>query len=108
MVNNEKYVGFLKSIHSCISHGDYYLVKELSHLELEKMKENEKNIKKDVKRIRRREKQKNTFFDSCEKDRLKDIINKYSKYVERKLEKAKDLEKLKEEMITIEEFVKRI
>lgn len=108
MVNNEEYVKFLKSIDSCISHGDYYLVKELSHLELEKMKENEKNIKKDVKRVIKRGKQKNTFFDNCEKDKLKNIINKYSEYVERKVEKAKDLEKLKKEIITIEEFVKMI
>lgn len=38
MVNNEKYITFLKRIISCISHGDYYSVKELSQLELEKMK----------------------------------------------------------------------
>lgn len=37
MVNDEKYVEFLKQIISCISHGDYYSVKELSQLELEKM-----------------------------------------------------------------------
>lgn len=42
MVNDEKYITFLKQIISCISHGDYYSVKELSQLELEKM---EKNIK---------------------------------------------------------------
>ena len=38
MVNDEKYIAFLKHIISCISHGDYYSVKELSQLELEKMK----------------------------------------------------------------------
>lgn len=38
MVNDEKYITFLKQIISCISHGDYYSVKELSQLELEKMK----------------------------------------------------------------------
>lgn len=37
MVKDEEYVNFLKSIISCISHGDYYSVKELSNLELEKM-----------------------------------------------------------------------
>lgn len=37
MINDEKYVTFLKRIISCISHGDYYSVKELSQLELEKM-----------------------------------------------------------------------
>ena len=38
MVKNEEYYSFLKSINSCISHGDYYSVKELSNLNLEKMK----------------------------------------------------------------------
>lgn len=43
MVNDEKYISFLKHIISCVSHGDYYSVKELSQLELEKMK---KEVKK--------------------------------------------------------------
>ncbi len=38
MIENEKYITFLKQIISCISHGDYYSVKELSQLELDKMK----------------------------------------------------------------------
>ena len=38
MVDEEKYISFLKQIISCISHGDYYSVKELSQLELEKIK----------------------------------------------------------------------
>ncbi len=38
MINDEKYITFLKRIIACISHGDYYSVKELSQLELEKMK----------------------------------------------------------------------
>lgn len=38
MVKEEDYIKFLKAIISCISHGDYYSVKELSYLELERMK----------------------------------------------------------------------
>ncbi len=45
MVNDEKYITFLKRIISCISHGDYYSVKELSQLELEKMKKEVKECK---------------------------------------------------------------
>lgn len=45
MVNDEKYITFLKRIISCISHGDYYSVKELSQLELEKMKREVKEQK---------------------------------------------------------------
>lgn len=44
MVNDERYVNFLKSIISCVSHGDYYSVKELSQLELEKMKKEMKEL----------------------------------------------------------------
>ena len=43
MIKDEEYVSFLKSIISCISYGNYYSVKELSYLELEKMS---KKIKK--------------------------------------------------------------
>lgn len=39
MVNEEKYMCFLKQIISCINQGDYYSVKELSQLELEKIEE---------------------------------------------------------------------
>ena len=37
MVKDEEYIDFLKMIIACVSHGDYYSVKELSNLELEKM-----------------------------------------------------------------------
>lgn len=48
MVNDEKYVGFLRQIISCISHGDYYSVKELSQLELEKMERETRGSKKSL------------------------------------------------------------
>lgn len=37
MIKDEDYISFLKSIISCINHGDYYSVKEISNLELEKI-----------------------------------------------------------------------
>ena len=37
MIEDEEYIDFLKMIVACVSHGDYYSVKELSNLELEKM-----------------------------------------------------------------------
>lgn len=46
MVKDEEYISFLKAIISCISHGDYYSVKELSNLELERMNQEMKNKKK--------------------------------------------------------------
>lgn len=46
MVKDEEYISFLKSIISCINHGDYYAVKEMSNLELEKInKKMKKNNK---------------------------------------------------------------
>ena len=38
MVNKEEYVKFLNQIITCINHGDYYSAKELSQLELDKIK----------------------------------------------------------------------
>ncbi len=46
MVRDEDYIDFLKQIVSCINHGDYFSAKELSNLELEKMKH---KVKKDRK-----------------------------------------------------------
>ncbi len=46
MVRDEDYIKFLKLIVSCISHGDYFSAKELSNLELEKMKRKTKNENK--------------------------------------------------------------
>ncbi|MCI8470262.1 MAG: hypothetical protein HFJ35_02020 [Clostridia bacterium] len=51
MVNDEKYITFLKQIIACISHGDYYSVKELSQLELEKMEQQMKEYKESNKNI---------------------------------------------------------
>lgn len=48
MINDEKYISFLKQIIACISHGDYYAVKELSELELEKMQRKLKNNKEAI------------------------------------------------------------
>ncbi len=48
MVNNEKYIKLLKAMISCVSNGDYSSVKELSHLELEKMEARDEKIKKEL------------------------------------------------------------
>lgn len=50
MVKDEEYVDFLKMIVACVSHGDYYAVKELSNLELEKMQNRMKLKNKKSKR----------------------------------------------------------
>lgn len=42
MITDEAYIIFLKRIISCISHGDYYSVKELAQLELDKIQKGNK------------------------------------------------------------------
>lgn len=44
MVEDEEYVKFLKMIIACINYGDYYAVKELSKLELEKINKKREKI----------------------------------------------------------------
>ncbi len=48
MINDEKYINFLKAIISCINHGDYYSVKELSQLELEKIEKKSEKYKDNI------------------------------------------------------------
>lgn len=48
MIKDEKYINFLKQIIACISHGDYYAVKELSEIELEKMEGKMKSKKEAI------------------------------------------------------------
>lgn len=38
MVTDKEYIEFLNKIIACINYGDYFSAKELSNLELEKMK----------------------------------------------------------------------
>lgn len=45
MIKDEDYIDFLKLIVSCISNGDYFSEKELSNLELEKMRQKTTNKK---------------------------------------------------------------
>ena len=40
MISDEYFFNFLKSIISCVNNGDYYSIKELSILEMEKIKKN--------------------------------------------------------------------
>lgn len=50
MIKDEEYISFLRKIIACISYGDYYSVKELSYLELEKMDKKLKKPKNDIKK----------------------------------------------------------
>lgn len=49
MISEEEYMKFLNAIISCINHGDYYSIKELSKLEIEKIKKKGKKENREVK-----------------------------------------------------------
>ena len=48
MIKDEEYICFLKRVIACVSNGDYYSVKELSQLELEKMEKKQKTNKRRI------------------------------------------------------------
>ena len=111
MVKNEEYFSFLKSIISCISHGDYYSVKELSNLKLEKMQKEEIKMQKDIKKINKKEKIKFSKDIPLEEWNSKDLttlVKYYSEYIMKKIEKTNNIQELQKETITIEEFIKKI
>lgn len=104
MIKNEQYTNFLKSIISCVSHGDYYSIKELSQLELEKMnkieEENKKNMKKKIRFNM------NNQISMLEKEELIKLIQSYSIHTKKQIEKSISLEILKREFLTIEEYLR--
>ena len=55
MIEDEEYIMFLKSIIACVDHGDYYSIKELSNLELEKMEQKSKRKKFNDSNVGKRE-----------------------------------------------------
>lgn len=107
MVNNEKYVNLLKNIISCISYGDYYSVKELSNLELENMKLEEKKIEAEIKKIKIKE-QKNTVLENLESSKLRELVEKYSKYIMNQVEQAKSISQLQKQIVSVDEFIKKL
>ena len=48
MIKDEEYICFLLCVIACVSNGDYYSVKELSQLELEKMEKKQKTNKRRI------------------------------------------------------------
>ena len=109
MIKNEDYKKILKMMVSCVSHGDYYSIKELSNLELEVMKLNEKNIKKEINRYTKKLKNKiYTNKDELDKEDLAQLFNLYSTYILEKIEEARSLSELQLHSITFEEFIKQL
>ncbi len=104
MIKNEEYKKILKMMEACVSHGDYYSVKELSNLELEVMNLKEKNTKREVKKYTK----KLNLKGKIDKENLMELSNLYSTYILEKIENAKSLSELQSEIISFEEFLKYI
>ena len=100
MIKNEEYKKILKMMEACVSHGDYYSVKELSNLELEVMNLKEKNTEKEVQKYIKKEK--------IDKENLMELANLYSTYILEKIGNAKSLSELQSQAISFEEFIKQI
>ena len=103
MIKNEQYYDFLKAIISCISYGDYYSVKELATLEVEKLNEIDKKKNKKIK-----VNHKKINLEKYDKKELEKILEMYSKYVREKIEQSHSLKTLQNEFLSIEEFLRTI
>lgn len=111
MVKNEEYKNLLKSFISCVSHGDYYSIKELSKLQLEKIEEQEQKIKKEINGIKGHielRKCKTRTLEELNSIELIKLLKNYSIYITRKIEKANNIQLLQKETLTVEEFIKKI
>lgn len=108
MISNEEYISFLKSIISCISHGDYSSAKELSNLELEKMMKRVKGYKSGIARIKGNIKvlqNKDKKLEEYDVKELEKIIEEYSKYILNIVKGADNIKEVKKKAISIEEFI---
>ena len=111
MIKNEKYIRILKSMISCINQGDYYSIKELSNLELQKMKEDEEKNKKDIKKFRNNKKirkNKEKPLENWTSEELKTLIENYSQFVLNKIEGTNNIKQLQNQTISIQEFINKM
>ena len=111
MIKNEKYIRILKSMISCINQGDYYSIKELSNLELQKMKEDEEKNKKDIKKFRNNKKirkKKEKPLEDWTNEELKTLIENYSQFILNKIEDTDSIKQLKNQAISIQEFIDKM
>ena len=111
MVKNEKVIQLLKTMIVCVSRGDYYTIKELSNLELENMEKEEMKIKQEIKKIKETKKfrkYRDIPLENWEKEKIICLAKQYSLYIINKVENSNDIEELKQEVTSIEEFAKQV
>ena len=105
MIKNEKYIKILKNMVACVSHGDYGSVKELSSLELEKMKKREEEAKKQIKINKNLKNNKKIPLENWKNEELRELMECYSKFMLQQIEQTDNLKQLKKEAISIQEFI---
>lgn len=108
MIKNERYIKVLKAMISCVNHGDYYSIKELSNLELQKMKEKDKKITKAIEKEKIIKRNKEKPLNTWKNDELRQLIESYSEYILQKIEKANDIKELQQEAISIKEYIDKM
>ena len=111
MIKNEEYIKILKSMISCVNQGDYYSIKELSNLELQKIKKDEDKIKKEVRKLksnRKIKKNKEKPLECWANEELKLLIENYSQFMLKKIESTNNIKQLQNQAISIQEFISKM
>ena len=103
MIKNEEYINYLKKIISCVNNGDYYSIKELSILNLNKLKEQTSLMEKELDKymetnIRKRE------LRNLKEEELLYVVNLYTEYIFDEIKENKGLKKI----ASIEEFIQEM
>ena len=111
MVKNEDYTNLLKKMISCISYGDYYSVKELSNLQLDNIKKVNTKVEKEVNQLNKSKelnKCKGKPLEEWTNGQLVTLLNMYSNYILKKIEKTDNIKELQIMTVSIDEFIRNI
>ena len=103
MIKNEEYMDYLSKVISCVSHGDYYSVKELSVLKLDNLKKETKMMEQKMEKFIKANKCKKELKKLKEQENIY-FVNTYVDYLYNELKKSKKLN----EIASIEEFIEEI
>lgn len=111
MVKNKDYTNLLKKMISCISYGDYYSVKELSKLQLDNIKQVNTKIEKEVSKLNTTKELnecKEKPLEEWTNNQLVTLLNMYSNYILKKIEKTDSIKELQIMTVSIDEFIRSI
>lgn len=103
MIKNEEYMDYLSKVISCVSHGDYYSVKELSVLKLDNLKKETKMMEQEMSKFIKANKCKKEWKNLKEQEIIY-FVNTYIEYLYNEIRKSKKIN----EIASIEEFIREI